>query len=69
LEAAERVAQNYERSGKGNDDDSARRIMMLEEELDEQRQSNNTRVSETPQFIQMRKMMQSQNEKIRDLRY
>lgn len=71
LETAERSAQNYERTGKDSQDDASnatRQIRELEEDLEEERRNNATRVSETPQFIQMRKMMQSQNTKLRDLR-
>lgn len=71
LETAERSAQNFERTGKGSQDDASnanRKIRELEEDLEEERRNNATRVSETPQFIQMRKMMQSQNTKLRDLR-
>ena len=69
LETAERAAQSHERSGKGSQDDfSSARIRELEQALQEERRCNDTRVSETPQFMQMRKMMQSQNQKMRDLR-
>jgi hypothetical protein len=69
LEIAERSAQNFERSSKGGEDDAvARRVRDLEEDLEEERRINSTRVSESPQFVQMKKMMQSQNQKIRDLR-
>jgi leucine zipper transcription factor-like protein 1 len=40
----------------------------LEKQLEEAKEENNKRVSETAQFQQMRKMMQSQSNKIRDLR-
>jgi hypothetical protein len=72
LETAESSAQNFERAGKGGQDaaaDASQRVRRLEEELEDERRRNSTRVSETPQFVQMRKMMQSQNSKIRDLRY
>ena len=71
LETAERAAQTFERSGKGSQDEASsatRQIRELEEDLEAERRNNATRVSETPQFMQMRKMMQSQNTKIRDLR-
>ena len=68
LETAEQSSQGNERYGKGIQDNMMR-IRELEEDLEEERSRNTARVSETPQFIQMRKMMQSQNSKIRDLRY
>jgi uncharacterized phage infection (PIP) family protein YhgE len=68
VEMLEQSSQNYESSIKGGNDNYQRRIQRLEEELDEEREVNQKRVAETPQFLQMRKMMQSQNEKIRDLR-
>lgn len=69
LETAERSAQSFELSGKGSQDDAAMRVRMLEEDLEEEKRNNATRVAETPQFQQMRKMMQSQSKKIRDLRF
>ena len=69
LDTAERASQSFERSGKGNQDNSITKIRELEDELDAEKRNNNARISETPQFVQMRKMMQSQNKKIRDLRY
>lgn len=68
LETAEHSVRSYEHSSKGNHDDSASRIRDLEEDLAEERRNNTARVSETPQFLQMKKLMQSQNQKIRDLR-
>jgi predicted nucleic acid-binding Zn-ribbon protein len=40
----------------------------LERALEEAKEENSKRVAETSQFQQMRKMMQSQSAKIRDLR-
>jgi chromosome segregation ATPase len=68
VEVLEQSSQNYESSIKGGNDNYQRRIQRLEEDLEEEREVNQKRVAETPQFLQMRKMMQSQNEKIRDLR-
>lgn len=68
LEIAERNNQDFESSVKGGNDTLQRKIQRLEDELDEERETNQKRVAETPQFLQMKKMMQSQNEKIRELR-
>eukprot|EP00602_Paraphysomonas_sp_CaronLab_P004072 CAMPEP_0185021446 /NCGR_PEP_ID=MMETSP1103-20130426/4130_1 /TAXON_ID=36769 /ORGANISM="Paraphysomonas bandaiensis, Strain Caron Lab Isolate" /LENGTH=264 /DNA_ID=CAMNT_0027552971 /DNA_START=99 /DNA_END=893 /DNA_ORIENTATION=- len=66
LAAAER---GNESNAKGGADGFLQeRIERLEEELSLERESNQKRVADTPQFQQMRKMMQSQNQKIRDLR-
>jgi predicted nuclease with TOPRIM domain len=40
----------------------------LEKQLEEAKEENAKRISETTQFQQMRKLMQSQSSKIRDLR-
>eukprot|EP01035_Chromulina_nebulosa_P021021 gene21021-27244_t len=47
---------------------SSDRYRALQIELQEAREENNKRVSETNQFLQMRKLMQTQSAKIRDLR-
>jgi FtsZ-binding cell division protein ZapB len=43
-------------------------IRSLQRALEEAREENNKRVSETSQFQQMRKLMQNQSTKLRDLR-
>jgi chromosome segregation ATPase len=68
LEVVEKNSQANENSAKGGNDNLQRRIQRLEEELDEEREVNQKRVADTPQFIQMKKMMQTQSQKIRDLR-
>jgi chromosome segregation ATPase len=71
LAQAERASQDYEMGMKGGNDSSASlltRVQRLEEELEEERESNQRRVADTPQFQQMKKMMHSQNKKMRDLR-
>lgn len=68
LEILEKNNQDFESSAKGGNDNLQRRVQRLEEELDEEREANQKRVADTPQFLQMKKMMQSQNEKIRELR-
>lgn len=51
-------------------DDEADRLAMrdLTRSLEEAKEENNKRIAETSQFQQMRKLMQSQSAKIRDLR-
>lgn len=71
LAQAERSSQDYEIGMKGGNDSNASlltRIQRLEEELEEERDHNQKRVADTPQFQQMKKMMNSQNKKMRDLR-
>lgn len=53
---------------KRNDDYERNHVRDLEKALEEAKEENVKRVSETPQFQQMRKLMQSQSSKIRDLR-
>jgi hypothetical protein len=48
--------------------DSADKIRSLERALHEASEEGSKRVSETSQFQQMKKMMQSQSNKLRDLR-
>jgi hypothetical protein len=48
--------------------DVADRLRKCERALEEAREENNKRVSETKQFQEMRKMMQSQSKKLTDLR-
>jgi hypothetical protein len=50
---------------KSRDESSSRD---LERALEEAKEENNKRIADTPQFQQMRKLMQSQSAKIRDLR-
>ena len=68
LEIVEKNSQDYESSVKGGNDSLQKKIQRLEDELDEEKEMNQKRVADTPQFQQMKKMMQSQNEKIRELR-
>jgi chromosome segregation ATPase len=54
---------------KAQDDVMGRReLQNLERSLEEAKEENNKRIAETSQFQQMRKLMQSQSAKIRDLR-
>ena len=69
LETVEKNNQEIESSIKGGNDSLQRKLQWLEDELDEEKEMNQKRVAETPQFLQMKKLMQSQSEKIRDLRY
>ena len=73
LIAAERAANasSAARAESKSDSDSgasARRVRELEHALAEAQEEGEKRVSETSQFQQMRKLMQSQSTKIRDLR-
>ncbi len=63
------MAEKLEAEGKRQEDahDKAQ-LRRLEQALDEAKEENSKRVSETSQFQQMRKVMQSQSTKIRDLR-
>lgn len=53
-----------------SDDSAADRAAMrnLERSLEDAKEENNKRINETSQFVQMRKLMQSQSAKLRDLR-
>ena len=64
LSRAEKSNRNLAES-KHNEDVHAKD---LERALEEAKEENSKRVAETSQFQQMRKMMQSQSAKIRDLR-
>lgn len=68
LKVLEKNSQESENSAKGGNDNLLRRIERLEEELDEEREVNQKRVAETPQFLQMKKLMQSQSQKMKELR-
>jgi predicted transcriptional regulator len=54
--------------GKRGESDMAEKMRKLERQLEEAREENNKRVSDTAQFQQMKKMMQTQSSKIRELR-
>jgi regulator of replication initiation timing len=51
-----------------NDRNSSAEVQRLRAELQEEREINSRRVAETPQFMQMKKLMQNQTTKIKDLR-
>lgn len=69
LLATERsVTRTESKGGSSTADASAPRIRELEQALADAKEQGDKRVSETSQFQQMRAMMQSQNNKIRDLR-
>lgn len=51
-----------------NNNDLEVKVERLQESLDEAKEENNKRVSETTQFQQMKKLMQSQSDKIKHLR-
>ena len=55
-------------SGSKTSDEDASRVRRLEDELNAAREETEKRVSETNQFQQMRKMMQTQSAKLRELR-
>lgn len=62
---------DQERDIKGGHDSASSmqsRVRLLEEELEEEREANQKRVADTPQFQQMKKMMANQNKKMKDLR-
>ena len=60
--------QNAAESKSQNDYYSNNQLLNLEKSLEEAKEENNKRINETSQFQQMRKLMQSQSAKIRDLR-
>ena len=59
-----RELNNNKRSENGSTD----RVRTLESQLEEAKEDGNKRVSETSQFQQMKKLMQTQSSKIRDLK-
>ncbi len=65
--AADRLTES-KRGEAASSEESRALIRKLERDLSEAREENNKRVSDTAQFQQMRKMMQSQSTKLRDLR-
>ena len=67
LATAERRNRQADTSGK-HSEDLYHRIEMLEDSLAQETENNKKRVADTPQFQQMRRLMQSQNTKLRDLR-
>ena len=72
LAQMERSSQLRESDAKGSYDSNASlqsTIRQLEEELQEEREVNQRRVADTPQFQQMKKMMNSQNQKLKELRW
>eukprot|EP01034_Spumella_vulgaris_P021674 gene21674-27715_t len=63
------MAERQEAEGKRREDhEDKAQLRELEAALEEAKEENSKRVAETSQFQQMRKLMQSQNTKIRDLR-
>jgi leucine zipper transcription factor-like protein 1 len=62
-----RVAKR-EAEGKTDSADASERERVLEEQLRAAREENEKRVGDTAQFQQMKRLMQSQSAKIRDLR-
>jgi leucine zipper transcription factor-like protein 1 len=63
-----KMLETSEASTKEEDEKTTERFRKMEEDLTAAREENEKRVSETNQFQQMRKMMQTQSAKIRDLR-
>jgi hypothetical protein len=55
-------------SKRGDDDMKARRIRELQDDLNEAKEDGNKRISDAPQFKQMKQIMQKQSTTIRDLR-
>lgn len=68
LQRAEQQSSSASEGKRSEEDASQRRIRELERSLVEQTEEGSKRVSETAQFQQMRKLMQSQSGKIRTLR-
>lgn len=63
------MAERQEAEGKRREDhEDKAQLRELEAALEEAKEENTKRIAETSQFQQMRKLMQSQNTKIRDLR-
>jgi hypothetical protein len=68
-ERQEAMSQRIASEGKQRDEDSLRdRMRDLESQLTEAREENEKRVSDTVQFQQMKKLMQSQATNLSDLR-
>lgn len=65
---AERKLREFDGESKAGDILLNNRIKSLESQLVDAREENNKRVSDTIQFQQMKKLMQNQSSKIRDLR-
>ena len=68
LAQVDRSMQNIAESKTQEDSNSRNQLRSLERSLEEAKEENNKRINETSQFQQMRKLMQSQSAKIRDLR-
>jgi predicted RNase H-like nuclease (RuvC/YqgF family) len=68
LAAAERGVEMHESAAKGGED-MQREVDRLEDLLQEEKEANQKRVADTPQFTQMRKLLQTRNDKIKELRY
>lgn len=68
LAQLDRSAANAAESKSADDSNTRAQLRSLERSLEEAKEENNKRINETTQFQQMRKMMQSQSAKIRDLR-
>lgn len=68
LAQSDRSLQHAAESKHESDTTGRSNLRNLERSLEEAKEENNRRISETSQFQQMRKLMQSQSAKIRDLR-
>lgn len=68
LAQSDRSMQNAAESKSQDESGTRNQLRSLERALEEAKEENNKRVNETSQFQQMRKLMQSQSAKIRDLR-
>ena len=68
LSQTDRSLQHAAESKNEADSNGRNTLRTLERSLEEAKEENNKRISETSQFVQMRKLMQSQSAKIRDLR-
>ena len=68
LAAAERSLTTAAESKHQEDSMGKNNTRNLERSLEEAKEENNKRIAETSQFQQMRKLMQSQSAKLRDLR-
>ena len=68
LASTDRSLQHAAESKQDSDAAGRNNLRTLERSLEEAKEESNKRISETSQFVQMRKLMQSQSAKIRDLR-
>lgn len=68
LDQTDRSLRSVAESKSAGEENDRHALRDLERSLEEAKEENNKRISDTSQFQQMRKLMQSQSAKIRDLR-